>query len=145
VLKSKNIKASVFQYIATNYSGNVNWDTPSRFDPDAADTESWVAFFVDLQDFEPSRSATDEGRVLLEFDIRSRKQDKAYEIEELLDDVRAVLSKGMTIPIVDYDDSDEPTVGYVRLTEPVIRDLTEDNDQWRRANVTIEGRVQEIP
>lgn len=145
MLKAKHIKASIFNYFATNYAGSVNWEPPTRFDPDASSTESWVCLMVDTQDFDPSRATTDFGRISLDLDIRSRKRDQMYENEDLLDDVRAVFSKGVCIPVKDYDDSDEPTVGYVRLNEPVVRDRTGDNDQWRRATATIEGRIQEIP
>lgn len=145
MLKTKHVKASIFQYFATNYGGNVNWESPTRFDPDASSTESWTCLMVDFQEIEPSRSATDFGRIAIELDINSRKRGEMYETESLLDAVRAVLSKGKSIAVKDYDDSDEPTVGWIRLEEPVIRDLTGDDDQWRRARVTIEGRIQEIP
>lgn len=145
MLRSKHVKASICYYFSTTYAGDVNWEEPSRFDPDSEDLDSWVCILIDTQDYAPSRATTDEGRIVIDIDIRSRKRDQAYETENLLDEVREVLSKGSTIPIRDYDDSDEPIVGYVRINEPVIRDLTQDQDQWRRAAVTIEGRIQEIP
>jgi hypothetical protein len=145
MLKTKDVKASIFNHVATGYSGDVNWDSPTKFDPDAEDVESWVALFVDVQEIQASRAAADEGRVTIMLDIFSRKQDKAYETEKLLDDMRAVLPKGGVIPVQDFEVSDETLVGYVRLHEPVIRDMTQDGDQWRRSNVRIEGRLTEIP
>lgn len=139
----KAVKASIFEHLRATYGGTVNWESPSRMDPDTQSVESWACIFIDTQKGSPSRGANEFGELTVRLEINSRKQDQLYETEDLCDALEAVFDRTESIEVKDYEDSDEPVIGYVRLHEPEIRDATKEGDVWRKAIVTIQGTYQE--
>lgn len=146
MISLKDIKSSVFQHFAENFTEEVDWGDPSRFDPDQdSGIQSWVTVMVEFPRGTPTRANCDYGPMTLQLDVASRYQDRLYETEDLADEVRSVFDTGEAVVVYDYSQSEEPVVGFIRCHEPEVRDLTREGDVWRKARITIPARFQETP
>lgn len=143
MLKRRFIKAAIFHHLSTSLSDTINFEHPSKFDPDAQSVQAWACVFVDVQKANPAREGCDYGSVTIRLDVFSRKQDKLYETERLADELIEALPPGSVIEVKDFDESDEPVLGSVYLREPEVRDETGEDDVWRKARVLIQGTYQE--
>ena len=143
----KAIEASVFNYIATNFSETENavYDQ-EPFDPDGVD--EWVEWRLEFFRMPTIRKVSEQfQRFRVVGHCWAKQTTNRYRGVELADAVAAVLDQ-VYIAVQDFDSSGSPTVGGITMREArVTNESRRLNDQlrtdWQHFVVDVEGVAQE--
>ena len=146
VFSEKAIHSSVMQYVVDNYStATVNYDE-EPFDFGAASEAVEVDVLV--SDSPVRRKGGKEIQsVTITVYCWAKKGTNLYRVEELTDSVVSLLDQA-TIDIRDYDSSGDPVVGWLKLREAAVTDITRTQEDdlrtdGRLVRVDVEGSAIE--
>jgi len=96
---------------------------------------AWVELWVDAWDEQPRRNDGPERMsVAVTVHCFSRHATETAELRTIADAARVALARQL-IAVRDYEQSGSPLVGYVRLRETELRDLTRVHDEGLRGSL----------
>lgn len=140
-----DIQKSFYLWFSQEYAGTTDWLQPYEFNPKAQ--TSWITIQIDDVREDPTRR--DNRRC---FDVRisgmavSRSLEELYGAQTKASALKELLRHAV-IPIVtmNSDESSQEIIGYLKLYEPNIFDLTQQSRgvEYQVKMVTVEGMAQE--
>lgn len=132
------IAATLLSYLQTNLSEDVDQGRPTIFDPNKPSVTDWFSVEINSVRSLPSKDNCPRAEIILRVTASSKSQTDLYKPEELLDSVSVLLPSGSTLDVVDYSDSSQPQVGYIRIKEDNTRPVA--RSAWKEITMDIEAR-----
>lgn len=141
-MKESHIIASIYSYINSTYDPPPAWCDPQKFDPRADDLSSFYELYAEVINEERRRKAGPqrmECRIVAH--CHARTSGNIYGSLKEAEGIAGAL-RHKEIPIYDYDESDTPQIGLLRMGEVQINRTTEEKSEWQSHLVVIEGTAQ---
>lgn len=132
------IKAMQESAVAASYVAG----RPEKFDPNSSATTKWFQVFVESYEQEPTPVDNPRALGTIKCECYSRSQAGILSHHSMAASVQEALCNRL-IPIVDYDEVGDPTVGYMSVYEPKIRDKGL-SGAYQRADLVIRYRVEQV-
>lgn len=142
-LKIRQVVGSVANHLATNLTVSTAVEYPGGF-VDTGAISDWVCVRVEsMMRNGQRRLGTDHGKVLIAIEIYAKRTTATYRVTRIEEDIRTVL-RHAEILVKDYDDSSEPTVGYLRVLEPDVESKSKDFSSPTGVTVRSDVRVLSV-
>lgn len=139
------IVRSLYTWLSTEYTGDIDYSNPNDFDAEASDLSEWILINVTSLNSIPVRSAsTRMYNLTLRIGCWYRASSDPVGHMKLASTIKEILYQSV-VSVYDYDAGGDPKVGTIRFHEPQTRDHGETQDQgdWAYASVSVTGTVEE--
>ena len=145
-MNEHQVRASILNYFSEEYAGTADYGNPQRVDPQSESLESWAYCLVDNMQTQIERGSRERFIVFrIVAQCHARASNDLYGASKMAAEVAEVL-RNKTINCHDFDASDEPIIGTIRLYEPTLNDETDRHAEegWQQVNVIVSGIAQEL-
>jgi len=115
---------------------------PEKFDPNSSATVKWFQVFVESYEQEATPADSPRAFGTIKCECFSRSQAGMLGHHSMASAIQDALCNRL-IPIVDYEESGDPTIGYLSIYEPKIRDRGL-SGAYQKADLVVRYRAEQV-